>query len=356
MESSNYKIFTKDNIVKLITSIRETKSIIDEIKLIKERILVKKDILLTTLEKTKKAAQNIEQEYSEYKEFISYIIDIDYYIKKYKYASPYINISEIHNLFNTFTNSKICIDTIKTHPNIKFNINIQTIKSYRDKLNYLINVNTTELKMYNNKSYKNTLKNLHIHLSKINIEIETEKTIRYDIYKQIINEIIDGNIVRNIPFHNIKNKTIQKNILSEIECTKQQIRLNCLKKKELKKRIIEYKNVIENDIYNIYETLFNNILAEISNYFSIETYNILIESLDKKNNILTIKLTNIDTRLHKLSDKFNKLFNRMVNILQQINISQVHIWNSAVNEFNNTISIYGPIKPIIQDNTLSINT
>jgi len=106
----------------------------------------------------------------------------------------------------------------------------------------------------------------------------------------------------------------------------------------LKKRIIEYKNIIENDIYNIYEILFNNILTEISNYFSIETYNILIDSLDKKNNTLIIKLTNIDTRLHKLSDKFNKLFNRMINILQQINISQVHIWNLVVNEFNNTLS------------------
>lgn len=106
----------------------------------------------------------------------------------------------------------------------------------------------------------------------------------------------------------------------------------------MKKRIIEYKNIIENDIYNIYEILFNNILTEISNYFSIETYNILIDSLDKKNNTLIIKLTNIDTRLHKLSDKFNKLFNRMINILQQINISQVHIWNLVVNEFNNTLS------------------
>ena len=169
MESSNSKIFTKDNIVKLIISIRKTKSVIDEIKLTKERILAKKDILLTTLEKTKKAVQNIEQEYSEYKEFISYVIDIDYYIKKYKYASQHIDKSEIHDLFNKFTNSKICIDTIKTHPNIKFNINIQKIKSYRDNLNYLINVNTTELKMYNNKSYKKTLENLHIQLSKINI-------------------------------------------------------------------------------------------------------------------------------------------------------------------------------------------
>ena len=130
MESiTNSKIFTKDTIVKLLTSIRETKKIIEEIKFTKERTLVKKDILLKTLDTTKKAKQNVEQEYSDYKEYISYIIDISHYIKKYKYASTDINISEIHTLFtiyeNKFNDPKICVSNIKTHPNIAFITYIQ---------------------------------------------------------------------------------------------------------------------------------------------------------------------------------------------------------------------------------------
>ena len=344
MESTtNSKIFTKDTIVKLLTSIRETKKVIEEIKFTKERILVKKDILLKTLEKTKNAEQNVEQEYSDYKEFISYVIDISYYIKKYKYESTDINISEIHNFFNIgehkFANQQICIDTIKK--NILFITNIHKANSYRNRLDYLIKINTTELNIYNNKLHTKKLEHLYAQLTKINTEIESEKTERYEIYKQIINEIIDGNIIRNVPFYNIKNKTIQTNILSEIECTKRQIRLNCSKQIELKKRIVEYTNVIENDIYNVYETLFNTILKEVSEYFSTEKYNILITSLDKKNNTLTSKLINIDKRLTELSNEFNLLFTQMANILQQINISQIHIWNLAVNEFNlnNTINL-----------------
>ena len=344
MESTtNSKIFTKDTIVKLLTSIRETKKVIEEIKFTKERILVKKDILLKTLEKTKNAEQNVEQEYSDYKEFISYVIDISYYIKKYKYESTDINISEIHNSFgiyeNKFNDPKICIDTIKK--NILFITNIHKANSYRNRLDYLIKINITELNIYNNKLHTKKLEHLYAQLTKINTEIESEKTERYEIYKQIINEIIDGNIIRNVPFYNIKNKTIQTNILSEIECTKRQIRLNCSKQIELKKRIVEYTNVIENDIYNVYETLFNTILKEVSEYFSTEKYNILITSLDKKNNTLTSKLINIDKRLTELSNEFNLLFTQMANILQQINIPQIHIWNLAVNEFNlnNTINL-----------------
>ena len=346
MESiTNSKIFTKDTIVKLLTSIRETKKVIEEIKFTKERILVKKDILLKTLEKTKNAEQNVEQEYSDYKEFISYVIDISYYIKKHKYSSTDINISEIHNSFgiyeNKFNDPKICVSTIKTQPNIAFITNIQKANSYKNRLDYLIKINTTELNIYNNKLHTKKLEHLYAQLTKINTEIESEKTERYEIYKQIINEIIDGNIIRSVPFYNIKNKTIQTNILSDIECTKLQIRLNCSKQIELKKRIVEYTNVIENDIYNVYETLFNTILKEVSEYFSTEKYNILITSLDKKNNTLTSKLINIDKRLTDLSKEFNLLFNQMADILQRINISQIHIWNLAVNEFNlnNTINL-----------------
>ena len=344
MESTtNSKIFTKDTIVKLLTSIRETKKVIEEIKFTKERILVKKDILLKTFEKTKKAKQNIEQEYSDYKEFISYVIDISYYIKKHKYESTDINISEIHNFFNIgehkFSNQQICIDTIKK--NISFITNIHKANSYRNRLDYLIKINTTELNIYNNKLHTKKLEHLYDQLAKINTEIESEKTERYEIYKQIINEIIDGNIIRNVPFYNIKNKTIQTNILSEIECTKRQIRLNCSKQIELKKRIVEYTNVIENDIYNVYETLFNTILKDVSEYFSTDKYDILVTSLDKKNNTLTSKLINIDKRLTELSNEFNLLFTQMADILQRINISQIHIWNLAVNEFNlnNTINL-----------------
>jgi hypothetical protein len=330
------KIFTKDNIVQLLKSIRETKKILSEIKTTKEQLLSKKDILLKTLEKTKCAAQTIDQEYSEYKELISYIIDIGYYIKKYKYDSPDINKDEIHTKFSNikFIDPKICISTIKTHPDIAFIIHIQNANICRHKLDYILNINNAELNMYDNKLHKKKLDDLYKQLSKINEDIEIEKIARYEIYKQIINEIIDGNIVRNVPFYNIRNHTIKTNIISDIKCTKQQIRLNCLKYKEIKKRIIEYTNIMENDIFNIHDKLFNKILSVVSEYFSTEKYTILIASLDKKNNTLTTKLENIDKQIKELSDEFSKLFGRMADILQKINISQIHIWNLAVNEFN----------------------
>ena len=330
--SKGREVYTKDNIVKLLVSIRETKKNIDGLKTNKERLVVKNNILLDTLEKTKYASISVEQEYAEYKEFISYIIDINYYIKKYRYTSPSVDLSEIHAKFSKISNPKICISTIKTQPNIA--TDIQKSNSYRDRLNYLIKVNTRELDMYNNELYLKKLDNLYDQLSKIDIEIDIEKTARYVIYEQIINEIIDGKIVRSVPFYNIKNQTIRTNIKSDIKCTKQQIRLNYSKQKELKKCIIEYTNVIENDIYNIHETIFNNILDHVFEHFQIEKYTILIDSLNKKHNTLTTKLANIDKQINELSNEFKQLFNQMADILQRINISQIHIWNLAVTEFN----------------------
>ena len=330
--SKGREVYTKDNIVKLLVSIRETKKNIDGLKTNKERLVVKNNILLDTLEKTKYASISVEQEYAEYKEFISYIIDINYYIKKYRYTSPSVDLSEIHAKFSKISNPKICISTIKTQPNIA--TDIQKSNSYRDRLNYLIKVNTRELDMYNNELYLKKLDNLYDQLSKIDIEIDIEKTARYVIYEQIINEIIDGKIVRSVPFYNIKNQTIRTNIKSDIKCTKQQIRLNYSKQKELKKCIIEYTNVIENDIYNIHEIIFNNILDHVFEHFQIEKYTILIDSLNKKHNTLTTKLANIDKQINELSNEFKQLFNQMADILQRINISQIHIWNLAVTEFN----------------------
>ena len=330
--SKGREVYTKDNIVKLLVSIRETKKNIDGLKTNKERLVVKNNILLDTLEKTKYASISVEQEYAEYKEFISYIIDINYYIKKYRYTSPSVDLSEIHAKFSKISNPKICISTIKTQPNIA--TDIQKSNSYRDRLNYLIKVNTRELDMYNNELYLKKLDNLYDQLSKIDIEIDIEKTARYVIYEQIINEIIDGKIVRSVPFYNIKNQTIRTNIKSDIKCTKQQIRLNYSKQKELKKCIIEYTNVIENDIYNIHEIIFNNILDHVLEHYQIEKYTILIDSLNKKHNTLTTKLANIDKQINELSNEFKQLFNQMADILQRINISQIHIWNLAVTEFN----------------------
>ena len=57
-------------------------------------------------------------------------------------------------------------------------------------------------------------------------------------------------------------------------------------------------------------------------------------SLNKKHNTLTTKLANIDKQINELSNEFKQLFNQMADILQRINISQIHIWNLAVTEFN----------------------
>ena len=276
--------------------------------------------------------RQINQDFSEYKELISYTIDIDYYIKKYRYNDN--NISEIHNKFQKtkFTDPNICISTIKSY--YKFITSIQTVITYKDKLKQITKTNTAELALYNNELYKKSLTEYYELLNKIDKEIDDEKNERYEIYTQIINEIIDGKIVRNIPFYNTKTHTARKNIIAQIECINQQIKLNNLKQIELKKQIIEYTNVIETDIYNVQETLFYIIIAEVSIYFSIETYTILIESLDKKYNTSVSKLAIIQTQLINLSLKFNKRFDRMVDILQRMTISQIHIWNSAINEFN----------------------
>jgi hypothetical protein len=201
-------------------------------------------------------------------------------------------------------------------------------------LKKITKTNSAELALYNNELYKKSLTEYYELLNKIDKDIDDEKNERYELYTHIINEIIDGKIVRNIPFYNTKIHTARKNIIAQIECIKQQIKSNNLKQTELNKQIIEYTNVIETDIYNVQETLFNTIIAEVSIYFSIETYMILIENLDKKYNTLVSKLAIIQTQLTNLSLKFNKRFDRMVDILQRMTLSQIHIWNSAINEFN----------------------
>jgi hypothetical protein len=351
---SNHKVFTKDTIVKLLIAIRKIKSEIGDIKATKTKLVTKKDILSTTLEKTKNAKQHIDQDYSDYKELVAYTIDVNYYLKKYMIfdvkcediqacqigkTSTCEHATEIYNKFKTysqdrFISSNICMSTIKTHQNIKFIISTQTVNTYKNNLNNIIKTNDAELALYRNKLYKKSLVESYNILTKVNEDIEAEKAERYEVYKQIINEIIDGNIISKIPFYNTKLYTNKKNIIAQIECTKQQIKLNVNKKKDLKKRIIEYTNVIENDIYNVQETLFNKILSEVSKYFSTDTHVILIESLDKKYKILTSKLEHINTQLSDLSTEFGKLFNRMVDILQRISISQIHIWNSAIRELN----------------------
>jgi hypothetical protein len=337
------KVFTKDTIVKILIDIRKIKSEIGKINETKSKLVTKKDILSTTLEKTKNAMYQIDNDYSEYKKLVAYTIDIDYYVKKYIILDT--SNEDIHNKFKSPRRIKyhpnISMATIKSHPNIKFIISLQTVNTYKNTLDKIIRTNNAEVALYRNTLYKKSLVEYYNSLGKINADIETEKADRYEIYKQIINEIIDGNIVRNIPFYNTKLHTERKNILSQIECTKQQIKLNSLKKKELKKRIIEYTNVIENDIYNVQETLFNNILSEVSKYFSTETHMILIESLDKKYKTLVVKLEHINTQLTNLSAEFSKLFNRMVDILQRISISQIHIWNSAIKDLNLT-----PVTPL----------
>ena len=366
----NSKVVTKHSIVKLLTSIRKIKSTIAEINITKDKLIMKKNTLSATLEKTRNVMQQINQDFSEYKELLSYTIDIDYYIKKYRYMSVDINISEIHNKFKNpkFTDSNICMSTIKSY--YKFINSVQKVRIYKNNLNKITKTNTAELALYNTELYKKSLNEYYNELKKIDKEIDDEKTERYEIYKQIINEIIDGKIVRNIPFYNTKIHTARKNIISQIECTKQYIKSNNLKQTELKRRIIEYTNTIENDIYNVQETLFNNIISsrlsspsgriisprlsspsgrirssrlsspsgriiiDVSVYFSVEKYTILIESLDKKYSTLVSKLEIINTQLTNLSLEFNKLFDRMVDILQRMTLSQIHIWNSAINEFN----------------------
>jgi hypothetical protein len=325
-------IVTKYSIVKLLNSIRKTKININEINITKDKLIMKKNTLSTTLEKTKNALQQINQDFSEYKELISYTIDIDYYIKKYRYTDN--NISEIHNKFKKpkFTDPNICISTIKSY--YKFITSIQTVTTYKDNLKKITKTNSAELALYNNELYKKSLTEYYELLNKLDKDIDDEKNERYELYTHIINEIIDGKIVRNIPFYNTKIHTARKNIIAQIECIKQQIKSNNLKQTELNKQIIEYTNVIETDIYNVQETLFNTIIAEVSIYFSIETYMILIENLDKKYNTLVSKLAIIQTQLTNLSLKFNKRFDRMVDILQRMTLSQIHIWNSAINEFN----------------------
>lgn len=354
----NSKVVTKHSIVKLLTSIRKIKSTIAEINITRDKLIMKKNTSSATLEKTRNAVQQINQDFLEYKELLSYTIDIDYYIKKYRYMSADINISEIHNKFKTqkFTDSNICMSTIKSY--YKFINSVQKVRIYKNNLNKITKTNTAELALYNTELYKKSLNEYYNELKKIDKEIDDEKTERYEIYKQIINEIIDGKIVRNIPFYNTKIHTARKNIISQIECTKQYIKSNNLKQTELKRQIIEYTNVIENDIYNVQDTLFNNIISpqrsspygriisprryspsgmiiiDVSIYFSTEKYTILIESLDKKYSTLVSKLEIINTQLTNLSLEFNKLFDRMVDILQRMTLSQIHIWNSAINEFN----------------------
>lgn len=342
----NSKVVTKHSIVKLLTSIRKIKSTIADINITRDKLIMKKNTSSATLEKTRNVMKQINQDFSEYKELLSYTIDIDYYIKKYRYMSADINISEIHNKFKNpkFTDSNICMSTIKSY--YKFINSVQTVRIYKNNLNKITKTNTAELALYNTELYKKSLNEYYDELKKIDKEIDDEKTERYEIYKQIINEIIDGKIVRNIPFYNTKIHTARKNIISQIECTKQYIKSNNLKQTELKRQIIEYTNTIENDIYNVQETLFNNIISsrcsspsgriitDVSVYFSVEKYTILIESLDKKYSNLVSKLAIINTQLTNLSLEFNKLFDRMVDILQRMTLSQIHIWNSAINEFN----------------------
>ena len=97
----NSKVVTKHSIVKLLTSIRKIKSTIAAINITRDKLIMKKNTSSATLEKTRNVMQQINQDFLEYKELLSYTIDIDYYIKKYRYMSADINISEIHNKFKT---------------------------------------------------------------------------------------------------------------------------------------------------------------------------------------------------------------------------------------------------------------